>query len=331
MKTQAPLRLVRTLAAVFSACLFGFSAGAQAAAGDYPQSPVKVIVPYAAGGGTDLVARLITAKLSDKLNQRMIVDNRPGGGGSLGTELVVRSPNDGYTLLFHSGTLAIDPSFKKNLPYDVRKDLIPISLAVSGPFFLVGSPALPAKTTAELIAYARANPKKINFGSPGIGSSVHLAGELFKSMTGIDIVHVPYKGAAPALAGLMANDIQIMFDLISTSKPLAESGKIKLIGVGKIGRSADVPTLPSIDESGLPGYESAVWMGLLAPAGTPRQIVDKLAVSIKAVLEMPDVKAALRVQGLDTVGSTPDEFSKFLARDIERYAKVIRDAKIEAE
>ncbi len=329
--TRQPNRRVRTLAVALPACLLGLAAWAQNAATDYPNKPVKVIVPYSAGGGTDLVARLLTTKLSDRLNQRMVVDNRPGGGGSLATELVVRSPADGYTLLFHTGTLAIDPSFKKNLAYNVIKDLLPISLAVSGPFFLVGSPALPAKTTAELIAYARANPNKINFGSPGIGSSVHLAGELFKSMAGVDIVHVPYKGAAPALVGLMANDIQIMFDLISTSKPLAESGKIKLIGVGKISRSADMPALPTIAESGLPGYESAVWMGMLAPAGTPREIVDKVSTAMQTVLHAADVKAALRVQGLDTVGSTPEEFSKFLARDIERYAQVIRDAKIEPE
>lgn len=330
MKTRAH-QIARGVATALSLCLASLGASAQGAVADYPNKPVRVIVPYAAGGGTDIVARLLAAKLSDRLSQRIVVDNRPGGGGSLGTEVAVRSPADGYTLLFHTGTLAIDPSFKKNLSYDVRKDLLPISLAVSGPFFLVGSPALQAKTTAELIAYARANPKKINFGSPGIGSSVHLAGELFKSMAGIEIVHVPYRGASLALAGLMANDIQIMFDLISTSKPLADSGKVKLIGVGKAGRSADVPNLPSIAESGVPGYESAVWMGMLAPAGTPREIVDKMSIAMKAVLDAPDVKTTLRGQGLDTVGSTPDEFSKFLARDIERYAKVIRDAKIVGE
>lgn len=300
-------------------------------ASDYPNKPVKVIVPYAAGGATDIVARLLAAKMGDKLGQRLVVDNRPGGGGSLATEVAVRSPADGYALLFHTGTLAIDPSFKKNLPYDARRDLAPISLAVSGPFFLVATPSLPATTTAELIAYARANPRKINFGSPGIGSSVHLAGELFKSMAGVDIVHVPYKGAAPALAGLMANDIQIMFDLISTSKPLADAGKIKLIGVAKNRRSDDVPSVPTVGESGLPGYETAVWMGLLAPAGTPREIVNKLSATMKSVLETPDVKAAFRGQGLDTVGSTPEEFAQFLSNDIDRYAKVIRDAKIQSE
>lgn len=324
-------RALRALAIAAPACLVGLGVWAQTPAADYPNKPVKVIVPYAAGGGTDIVARLISHKLSDRMNQRFLVDNRPGGGGSLATELVVRSPADGYTLLFHTGSLAIDPSFKKNLSYDVRKDLVPISQAVSGPFFLVASPAFPANTAAEVIAYARANPKKVNFGSPGIGSSVHLAGELFKSMAGIDIVHIPYKGAAPALAGLAANDIHIMFDLISTSKPLADSGKIKLLGVAKAGRYADLPSLPSIADSGLPGYESAVWMGMLAPAAVPREIVNKLASAIKVVLNAPDVKAALRMQGLDVVGSTPDEFAKYLSQDIDRYAKVIREAKIEAE
>lgn len=318
-------------AIAISACLAPMAAYAQTAAMDYPNRPVKIIVPFAAGGGTDLVARLLSVKLSDRLGQRVIVDNKPGGGGSLATESVVRSSSDGYTLLFHTGTLAIDPSFKKNLPYDVRKDLIPISLVVSGPFFLVASPALPAKTVGELIAYAKANPKKLNFGSPGIGSSVHLAGELFKSMADIDIVHVPYKGASPALAGLMANDIQIMFDLISTSKPLADTGKIKLLGVAKTSRSADMPNLPTIAESGLPGYESSVWMGLLAPAGTPREVIQKIAGAVKVIMESADVKAQMRIQGLDAVGSSPEEFSKWLSTDIDRYAKVIRDAKIEAE
>ena len=324
-------RFGQALAIAISACLAPMAAYAQTAAMDYPNRPVKIIVPFAAGGGTDLVARLLSVKLSDRLGQRVIVDNKPGGGGSLATEAAVRSSSDGYTLLFHTGTLAIDPSFKKNLPYDVRKDLIPISLVVSGPFFLVASPALPAKTVGELIAYAKANPKKLNFGSPGIGSSVHLAGELFKSMADIDIVHVPYKGASPALAGLMANDIQIMFDLISTSKPLAETGKIKLLGVAKTARSADMPNLPTIAESGLPGYESSVWMGLLAPAGTPREVIQKIAGAVKVIMESADVKAQMRIQGLDAVGSSPEEFSKWLSTDIDRYAKVIRDAKIEAE
>lgn len=324
-------RFIQGLVIALSASLAPLAACAQAPGAGYPNKPVKVIVPYSPGGGTDLVARRIAQKLTEKLGQNVLVENRPGAGGSLATEVVVSSPADGYTLLFHTGSLAIDPSFKKKLSYDVRKDLTPISLIVKGPFFLVASPLLPAKNTAELIAYAKANPHKINFGSPGIGSSVHLAGELFKSMAAIDIVHVAYKGASPALAGLMANDIQVMFDLISTSKPLADAGKIKLLGVAGAERSVDVPNLPTIAESGLPGYETAVWMGLLAPAGTPREIVQKISVVVKEVLDTSDVKAALRAQGLDTVGSSPEEFTKWLANDIDRYAKVIRDAKIQPE
>lgn len=311
--------------------LISGTAQAQQPTLDYPNRPVRIVIPFAAGGGTDLVARLIAVKLGEKLGQNFIVDNRLGAGGSVATELVVRSPADGYTLLFHTGALAVDASFKKSLAYDAKKDLSPISLVVSGPFYLVANPKLPVKNAGELIAYAKANPNKLNFGSPGIGSSVHLAGELFKSMAGIDIVHVPYRGNSPALAGIMANDIQIMFDLISTSKPLADTGKIKLLGVAKANRSADIPGLQTISESGLSGYESAVWMGLLAPANTPRDIVQKVSRAVKAIIESPEVKAQLRVQGLDTVGSSPDEFGTFLAKDIERYAKVIRDAKIEKE
>ncbi len=324
---------VRNAANLLMAALIfiGGAAQAQQATVDYPNRPVKIVIPFAAGGGPDLVARLIAVKLGEKLGQNFIVDNRLGAGGSVATEIVVRSPADGYTFLFHTGALAVDASFKKSLAYDAKKDLSPVSLVVSGPFYLVANPKLPVKNAAELIAYAKANPKKLNFGSPGIGSSVHLAGELFKSMAGIDIVHVPYKGNSPALAGIMANDIQIMFDLISTSKPLADTGKIKFLGVAKATRSLDIPGLQTIAESGLPGYETAVWMGLLAPANTPKDIVQKVSQAVKMIIESPEVKAQLRVQGLDTVGSSPEEFGTFLAKDIDRYAKVIRDAKIDKE
>lgn len=313
-----------------TAGLLGVHQPAQAQdAADYPNRPVRVIVPYAAGGGTDIAGRLIASKLSERLGQRFVVDNRPGAGGSLGTEVAVRSPADGYTLLFHSGTLAVDPSFKKKLPYDVRKDLAPVSLVVSGPFYLVVNPQLPVKTAGDLIAYARANPRKLNFGSPGIGSSIHLAGEVFKSMAGIDVQHIPYKGNAPAMQGLIGGEIHFLFDLIALSKPMVDSGKIRMLGVSSLSRSADLPEVPSISESGLPGYETSVWLGMLAPAGVPRPIINKVSAAIKAIVESPDVKAQLRAQGFDPIGNSPDEFTAFLNKDIERYGKVIREAKIE--
>ena len=304
---------------------------AQSGVADYPNRSIKMVVPFAAGGGTDIAARVVASKLGEILGQSVVVENRAGGGGSLATEFVVRAQADGYTLLFQTGALAIDASFKKDLPYNVRQDLMPVSLVVSGPFLLVTNGALPLTNVAELIAYAKAHPKKLNFGSPGIGSSIHLAGELFKAMAEIDIVHVPYKGASPALTGLMMNDIQLMFDLISTSKPLAANGKVKILGVSKLERYADLPSVPTISESGLPGYESAVWMGLLAPAGTDKALVQKIAEAVKLLLKRDDVKAQLQLQGLDIVGSTPAEFEKWLAMDIDRYAKVIREANIKME
>jgi hypothetical protein len=320
-------RLGRSLVA--AALLAGAASAHAQDAADYPNKPVRVIVPYAAGGGTDIAARLIAAKLGERLGQRFVVDNRPGAGGSLGTEVAVRSVADGYTLLFHSGTLAVDPSFKKKLPYDVRKDLAPVSLVVSGPFFLVINPQLPVKNAGDLIAYARANPKKLNFGSPGIGSSIHLAGEVFKSMAGIDVQHVPYKGNAPAMQGLIGGEIHFLFDLISLSKPMVDSGKIRMLGVSSLTRSADIPDLPTISESGLPGYDTSVWLGMLAPAGVPRGIVNKISAAIRSIVESPDVRAQLRAQGFEPIGNSPDEFAAFLAKDIERYGKVIREAKIE--
>ncbi len=304
---------------------------AQDSAAVYPNRSIKMVVPFAAGGGTDIAARLVAGKLGETLGQSVVVENRLGGGGSLATEFVVRAPADGYTLLFHSGALAIDTSLKKDLSYNVRKDLTPISLIVTGPFLLVANLALPQKNVAELIAYAKANPKKLNFGSPGIGSSIHLAGELFKAMAGIDIVHVPYKGASPALTGIMANDIQIMFDLISTSKPLADAGKVKILGVSKLERKADLPSIPTISESGLAGYESAVWLGLLAPAGTDKAIIQKIAEAVKKLMALASVQAQFQLQGLDIVGSSPAEFEKWLSLDIDRYAKVIRDANIKLD
>jgi tripartite-type tricarboxylate transporter receptor subunit TctC len=304
---------------------------AQDSAAVYPNRSIKMVVPFAAGGGTDIAARLVAGKLGETLGQSVVVENRLGAGGSLATEFVVRAPADGYTLLFHSGALAIDTSLKKDLSYNVRKDLTPISLIVTGPFLLVANVALPQKNVAELIAYAKANPKKLNFGSPGIGSSIHLAGELFKAMAGIDIVHVPYKGASPALTGLMANDIQIMFDLISTSKPLADAGKVKILGVSKLERKADMPGVPTISESGLAGYESAVWLGLLAPAGTDKAIIQKIAEAVKKLMAHTSVQAQFQLQGFDIVGSSPVEFEKWLSLDIDRYAKVIRDANIKLD
>ena len=307
------------------------TAQAQSAAAYYPARQVRVVVPFAPGGATDLVARTISNQLSERLKRPFIVDNRTGGGGVIGADAVVRSAPDGYTLLFHSGTITIDPSFKKNLPYDVRRDLIPITMAVTGPFVLVTSTATPAKTLPELLSLARARPGTLNFGSPGIGTSIHLASELFKSMAKLDIVHVPFRGEAPSLIAASGNEIQILVNTILTARPLIDAGKLRLLAVTSRNRSAVLPDIPTVAESGVPGYESVVWLGFFAPAGTPKDIVNKLYAEVRAVLQQPVVKTRLLDQGLEVAGYPPEEFTKWIDQEITRWAAVIRTAGLEPE
>lgn len=304
---------------------------AQPAAADYPNRQVRVVVPYAPGGATDLVARTISSQLTERLKRPFIVDNRTGGGGVIGADAVVRSAPDGYTLLFHSGAITIDPSFKKNLPYDVRRDLIPVTMAVTGPFVVLTSNATQAKTLPELLALARAKPGTLNFGSPGLGTSIHLASELFKSMAKLDIVHVPFRGEAPSLIAVSSNEIQILVNTILTAKPLVDAGKMRLLAVTSRNRSAVLPNVPTVNESGVPGYESFVWLGFFAPAGTPKDIVNKLYAEVRAVLQQPAVKARLLEQGLEVAGEPPEEFAKWIDQEIARWATVIRAAGIEPQ
>lgn len=302
----------------------------RASANDYPMKPVFLVVPFAPGGATDILARYVAEKLGSAIGQRVIVDNRGGGGALIGTDYVARAPKDGYTLLLHTPTLAILGATKKG-GLDVKKDLVPVSLLASGPFVLVVNNSLPVKNAVELIAHAKKNPGKLNFGSPGPGTSIHLAGELFKAMAGLDVVHVPYKGNAPALLGLMSNDIQFMFDTLATAKPLADDSKVRLIGVGAKQRSIYLPEAPTIDETGLPGFDAGVWMGVLAPAGTPRDIVSKLSVTLKGILVNEDVKKQLANQGLEPKGLSADEFGTMLNSEIDRYADLIQRQNLQIE
>ena len=265
---------------------------AQSAA-NFPDRPIKLIVPYPPGGSTDPVARLLASDLSTRLGQPVVVDNRPGAAGSIGTEAVARAAPDGYTLLLHTSVIATDPTFKKTLPYDVKRDLAPVTLAVNGPYLLVVNPSLPVKNVAELIAYAKANPGKLNFGSAGQGSSGHLIGELFKTSAGIDMVHVPYKGGGPSITGLMGNEVQLLFDTISGSGALAENGKLRALAVTSSARSPALPNVPTINESGLKDFSVVYWLGIFAPAKTPPEIVDKLYKAFRASLDNPEVSAKL--------------------------------------
>lgn len=324
------LLALKTCQLLFAAMVL-FGSGAAALANNYPEKPIFLIVPFAAGGATDILARTVAERLGNVIGQRVLVDNRPGGGGLVGADFVARAPKDGYTLLLHTTTLAILGATKKGAGFDVKRDLAPVSLLASGPFVLASNTSLPAANAAELIAYAKANKGKLNFGSPGAGTSVHLAGELFKAMAGIDSLHVPYRGNSPALVALMTNDIQYMFDTLATAKPLADDNKIRILAVSTKERSAFLPAVPTISESGLPRYESGVWMGILAPSGTNPEIISKLSLALRGILMAGEVKKQLDAQGLEPKPLSPEEFGVRLTEDIDQFATLIREQKLEIE
>jgi tripartite-type tricarboxylate transporter receptor subunit TctC len=323
---------VPTLRIAFAAALIAavpLTAHAQGAA--YPDKPIKLVVPYPPGGSTDPVARLLATDIGARIGQPIVVDNRPGAAGSIGTEAVARAAPDGYTILLHTSVIATDPTLKKNAPYDVKRDLAPITLAVTGPYLVVVNPSLPVTNIAELIAYAKANPGKLFYGSAGQGSSGHLIGELFKAAAGIDMTHVPYKGGGPSIQGLMGNEVQLLFDTLGGSRALAESGKLRAIAVTSPARSPVMPNVPTVAESGLKGFEAVYWLGIFAPAKTPQPVIDKLYREMKTSLDDPSVKAKLLEQGNVAQALPPAEFAKVLDADIARYRTVIERAKIELQ
>jgi len=301
---------------------------AAAQPGGFPDRPIKLIVPYPPGGSTDPAARLLAADAGPRLGQTIIVDNKPGAAGAIGTEAVARSPADGYTLLFHTSVISTDPTLKKSAPYDIKRDLAPVTLAVTGPYLMVVNPSLPVRNVAELIAYAKANPGKLNYGSAGQGSSGHLIGELFKKAAGIDMVHVAYKGGGPSITGLVGNEVQLVFDTFGGSRALAESGKLRAIAVTSPARSALMPEVPTVSESGLKDFSAVYWLGLFAPAKTPPAVVDRLYQAFKASLDSPNVKARMLEQGNVSQALPPQEFGAVLDADIQRYRGIIESARI---
>ena len=301
---------------------------AAAQPGGFPDRPIKLIVPYPPGGSTDPAARLLAADAGPRLGQTIIVDNKPGAAGAIGTEAVARAPADGYTLLFHTSVISTDPTLKKSAPYDIKRDLTPVTLAVTGPYLMVVNPGLPVRNVAELIAYAKANPGKLNYGSAGQGSSGHLIGELFKKAAGIDMVHVAYKGGGPSITGLVGNEVQLVFDTFGGSRALAESGKLRAIAVTSPARSALMPEVPTVSESGLKDFSAVYWLGLFAPAKTPPAVVDRLYQAFKASLDSPNVKARMLEQGNVSQALPPQEFGAVLDADIQRYRGIIESARI---
>ena len=317
---------------VAALALLGIAAGAHgqspaaSAAASYPTRPIRLVVPSSPGGGTDIVGRVLAQRLGELLGQPLVVDNRPGAGTVIGTELAAKSTPDGYTLLMGLSTLAIDPSIHAKLPYDALRDFAPVSLVASVPNVLTVHPSVSAASVAELIALARAQPGRFSYGSAGLGTNPHLAAELFAAMTGIAWVHVPYKGSGPALIALLAGQVDLMFATLPSALQHIKAGKLRALGVSTATRAAALPEVPTIAEAGVPGYEALQWYGVLAPAGTPRPIVDRLSRDIARSLQAPDAQERLAVEGATPIGSTPDEFAEHLRRETEKWAAVIRKA-----
>jgi tripartite-type tricarboxylate transporter receptor subunit TctC len=305
-----------------------FSAAAQT----YPGKPVRWVVPYTGGGITDVVTRIVTQKMSAALGQPIVVDNKPGANSILGSDLAAKAAPDGYTIVtVIAGYAANVTLYAGKLPFDPLKDLVPVSLAAVAPLILTVNNNLPAKDVNELIAYAKANPGKLNFGSSGIGAAAHLTCELFKQTVGIDMVHIPFKGTAPAMQAVMANDIQILVDTPSSLMPQVRGGKLRALGMFSGKRLAAYADVPTIAEAGGPPLESSTWVLFMAPGGTPKEIVNRLATETAKALREPDVRERLSQTGIEPVGNTPEQARQFLDAEIAKWAKVINTAGVKAE
>jgi len=297
-----------------------------ACAQSYPEHPVRMVVPFPAGGTVDAVARGIAQQLAQALRQPFVVENRAGGAGSIGSEAVARAAPDGYTLLMGTAsTHGSNPAVQKALPYDAVRDFAPVILVASTPYILVVHPSVPATTVAELLALARAQPGRLNYGSYGAGSSNHLASELFRALTGADIVHVPYKGGAPALADLLAGQVQMMFDVFTTSGPQLRSGKLRLLGVGAARRSTLAPDVPTLAEAGVSGFEAATFFGLFAPAATPRQRVARLNEEANRALLAPELRERLAAAGAEPGGGSPEQLGQAVTTEVAKWTRLVRE------
>ena len=301
-----------------------------ARAENYPTRPVRLLIGFAPGGGADVMARLLQAGLAERLGQQIVIENRPGAGTNVATEAVLNAAPDGYSLLAATLANAGNATLYDNLKFNFLRDITPVAGIALDPFVLEVTPALPVKTIPELIAYAKAHPGKVNMGSGGIGSGNQLSGELFKMMAGIDLVHVPYRGAGPAMVDLMGGQVQVMFNTMSASLQYVKAGKLRALGVATKTRQAALPDVPTVAEF-VPGYESSFWTGIVAPKGMPPEIVDKLNKAVNAGLEEPNVKARLAEWGATALAGSPADFAKFVADETEKWGKVIRAANIKAE
>ena len=313
--TRCLLRAIAALAACFTCAAFAQS---------YPSHPVRIIVPFAAGGPADIYARVIAEKLQASLGQPFVVEDRPGGGSLVGTEAVHQSAPDGYTLLMMSNTHTVNESLIAKKPFELMRDFLPVAPVNYSDLVMVVHPSVPAKDLKEFIALAKAKPGALNYASSGPGTPYHMAGELFKAMAGVNIVHVPYKGSSGARTDILGGQVQMMFDAITTMAPNVEAGKVRALGTSGTKRSSVLPNVPTISEAGVPGYEATIWLGIMAPKGTPRPVIDKLNAEIRRAVQLPEVKAEWAKQGAVPMSMTPEEFEKYLLEDIQKWARIVK-------
>jgi tripartite-type tricarboxylate transporter receptor subunit TctC len=294
----------------------------------YPAKPVRIVVPSSAGGGTDIIARVLAPELSKRLGQQVIIDNRPGAGTMIGIEIAAKAPPDGYTLLMGLSTLAINSALYNKVPYDPVKDFAPVTLATTSASILVVHPSLPVRTLKDLIAFARARPGQLNYASAGTGTYPHMTYELFLSMAKLKMEHIPYKGTGPAMIDMIAGQVASMAATVITGMPHIRSGRLRPLGITSSKRSDVAPEIPTVAEAGLPGFESVQWYGLLAPANTPGDIVSRLHKELVQILQLPDIRKRFAADSVDTVGNTPDEFARHIASELDKWEKVARGARI---
>jgi tripartite-type tricarboxylate transporter receptor subunit TctC len=319
-------RLPLVLAGALAAAALAFGAlVAPAAAQGFPSKPVKLVIPFPPGGSLDNVGRLLAQKLSESWGQQVVIENKPGAGGNIGADAVAKSPADGYTVVMGAlSTHAVNPSLYKTMPYDAVRDFAPLSLVATTPNVLIVKAGMPIASVKDLVAYAKANPGKTNFGSGSNGSAGHLAGELFKLETGTDVMHIPYKGGAPALQALLAGDTQFMFDNLANAMAQVKGGTVRAIAVTTAQRSKLAPDLPTMAEASLPGFDISTWFGLMAPAGTPPEVVARWNEGIGKALNSPDVREKMLAQGAEPAPMTPTEFAAFIARERDKYARIVK-------
>jgi tripartite-type tricarboxylate transporter receptor subunit TctC len=304
---------------------------ASAATTPYPERPVRLVVPYAAGGSTDTVARLIAVRLTERLGQQFVVDNRTGAGTIIGTEIVARSSADGYTLLMATPPFAVNPALYRKVPYDLQRDFAAVTNVAGSSNILAVHPSVPASTTRELISAAKAKPGEYRYGSSGVGGAGHLAMALFESMAGVELVHVPYKGGAPAVVDLVAGRLSLMMANLTTAQAHIRAGRLRGLGIGTKTRSPLFPELPTIAESGVPNYEANNWNGIVAPARTPRVVIERLQRETVATIKEPAIAERMAKAGLDAIGDTPEEFGRYLLAEAQKWGRLVKSAGIKAE